>query len=64
MNLFDELFGEYMVSVTDGNINTTKMIGCFYDIVNIDNLVFETNGIRFKDVASLIMSQLAPLNMV
>ena len=26
MNLFDELFAEYMVCVTDGNINATEMV--------------------------------------
>ena len=64
MNLFDELFTESIAGTTDGNVDATEMIGCFYDIVNIDNLIFKTNGIRFKDVASLIMSQLAPLNMI
>ena len=64
MNLFDELFTESIAGTTDGNVDATEMIGCFYDIVNIYNLIIKTNGILFKDVAILIMIQLAPLNMI
>ena len=50
---------EAFVGIIDDKVYTTEVVGGFDDIVNIDTLIGNADGVGLKYVASLIMSETA-----
>ena len=40
------------------------MVGCFNDVVDADSLIGDANGIRFKDIARLVVCQAAAFDVI
>ena len=64
MQFFDELLGQRRLRTLDNHINAAKMVGSFNDIVYIENLIFNADGIGFKNISRLIVGQTAPFHVV
>ena len=64
MELFDKSFTERIAGVVDYHIDTFEVVSRFYYIIYIERSVFHADGVGFKNVASLIVGQSAPLNVI
>ena len=45
-------------------INGAKVVLCFYDIINVNRISFNTDGCRLKNHARLIKREFASLNVI
>ena len=50
--------------MVDDHIDTAKMVSCFNNVIHADSLIGDTNGIRFKDIARLIVCQAAAFDVI
>ena len=64
VKFFDELLCQCCLCIINNHINTTEVIYCFNHIIYIQHFFFYTDGVGFKDVSGLIMSQTAAFDMI
>ena len=55
---------EAFVGIIDDKVYTTEVVGGFDDIVDIDTLIGDANGVGLEDVARLVMGETTALDMV
>ena len=56
VQLLDEAFRQLIFSMVDDIIDTTEVVHCFYDIIHVDSLISDSNGVCLKDVSRLVVS--------
>ena len=59
-----EVFGQFLFSVVNDIVNALEMVNSLHHIVHIDCSVCNPDGVGFKDVARLVVSQFAAFNMI
>ena len=64
MYLFYHSLGEWLMGMRHDKVETSKMIGCLYNVVYTYSLVRNAYGISLEDVPSLLMGQPASLDMI
>ena len=65
VKLLNDSFCQWFLDVTKEVIKGNEMIGCLYDVIHRHSfLILEADGAGFKDVAGLLLSQLATFNSI
>ena len=64
MQLFDKALCKFIFCVVDDVVYTTEMVHSLHDIIYVDSLICNPNGIRLKDIPRLIVSQFAAFDMI
>ena len=64
MQLLYKGFREFFFRPVDDEIDATEVVGGFHDVVHVDALVRDADGVGFKDIACLLMGQATALDMV
>ena len=64
MQLLDKISREMVSSMVNNHIDATEMVDSFHNIVHIDRSLGHTDGICLKNIASLLVRQLATFYMV
>ena len=64
MKFFDKLLRQSCFCMIDNHINAAEVICCFNHIIHIQHFFFCADGVRFKDISSLIVRQAASFHMV
>lgn len=64
MEYLDHLLGEWLHSLVQHEVKCSKVVRGLYNVIYLDSLVCDPYGIGFKDIACLLMGQLAPFYMV
>ena len=64
MKFLDHLLREWLHSLVYHKIKSPKVVGGLYDIINLNSLVCSPNSIGFKNIARLLMGQLAAFYMI
>ena len=54
MKLLDKLLSQSSFCMIDNHINTSKMICGFNHIVYVENFIFHTDGVSFKNIPSIV----------
>ena len=49
--------------MVDGEVNAAEVIGGFNDVIHVDGLVCDTDGVGFKDMPCLFFRESAALSM-
>jgi len=64
MKFFNKLLCQSFLCIINNHINTLEVICCFNHIIHIQHIFFYTDGVGFKDISGLIMSQAVAFNMI
>ena len=64
MQLFDELFRQLFLRMIDDIVDTAEVVNCFNDIIHVNSTIRHTNGVCFKDIARLVVSQTTALYVI
>lgn len=64
VNLFDEGFGKFLLCPVDDKVDASEVIGGFYDIIHIDALVRDADGVCLEDVPRLLMGKPAAFDVI
>ena len=64
VQLLDECLGQPGGGLLDNTVYTAEVVSRLDDVIHLDGLIGNTDGVGFKDVARLVMGQSASLNVV
>ena len=64
MNLLNHILGKSLLSVVDNEIDTAEVVYSFKDIVYVDGIRGDTDGVGFIDITRLVVRQFAALDVV
>ncbi len=64
MDFFDESLSEFVIRFVDDKIDAAEVICGLHDIIHVDALVRDADGVRFEDVPGLLMGEAASFDMV
>ena len=64
MELFDQRLGQFGFSLVNDEIDAAKVIGSLDDIIHIDTLIGNPEGVGLENISRLVMGQAAALYMI
>ena len=64
MNLLNHILSKPLLCVVDDEVDTTEMVHRFKDVIHVDGIGGDANGVGFIDIACLVVGQLATLDVV
>ena len=64
VKFLDEFLGQRCFGVLNNHVDTTEMVRRFNHIIHIEDFIFYTNGICFKNISGLIVGQTAAFHVV
>lgn len=64
MKLLDKPLTERAIRLIDDHVDAAEVVRGFNDIIYIDSLIGDADGIGFKNEAHLIVGQKAPLDVI
>ena len=62
--MLDVILRQPLFRMVDDIVNTTEMVHRLHNIIHIDRIVSNANGVSLKDIACLVVGQTATLDMV
>ena len=64
MNLLDHILGKSLLCMIDDEINTAEVVYSFKDIIHVNSVRGDTDGVGFIDITRLVVRQFAALDVV
>jgi hypothetical protein len=64
MQFLDELFRQRILRLRDNHVDALEVVYGFHNVIHIHGFPCDTDGIRFEDIARLIVGKTAALNVV
>jgi len=55
MKLFDEVFCYFLLRMVNDIVNAAEMVDRLYNIIHVDGIVRNADGVCFKDIARLLV---------
>lgn len=64
MKMLDKRFREFSFCIVDDVVNCTEVICSFYDVINVNCIVSNSNSVGVEYIACLVVCQSAPFDVV
>ena len=64
MNLLDHILGKSLLCMIDDEIDTAEVVYSFKDIIHVNSVRGDTDGVGFIDITRLVVRQFAALDVV